>query len=89
MGVVGSACVKKIWGKKTARVFQRGIRRMNILMGTLHTALVAWSAIGEMPVPFYMFFATIEIAGTLSVDASLSSHEKRETGCGVATHQSC
>ena len=38
---------------------------MNILMGTLHTALVAWSAIGETPVPFHMFFATTEIGGDI------------------------
>lgn len=51
-----------------SRVLKYGANRWaNILVGALHTALVAWSAIGETPAPFYVFFATIEIACTLFI----------------------
>jgi len=45
----------------------RANRWANILVGVLHTALVAWSAIGQMLTSFYVFFATIEIACTLFI----------------------
>ena len=51
-----------------SRVLKYGVNRWaNILVGVLHTALVAWSAIGDTPEPFYIFFATIEIACTLFI----------------------
>ena len=51
-----------------SRVLKHGANRWaNILVGILHTALVAWSAIGDTPAPFYVFFATIEIACTLFI----------------------
>jgi hypothetical protein len=41
-------------------------RWVNIIAGVLHTASVAWSLLGGMPL-FYIFFATIEIACTLFI----------------------
>lgn len=51
-----------------SRVLKYGANRWaNILVGILHTALVAWSTIGDTPEPFYVFFAIIEIACTLFI----------------------
>ena len=45
----------------------RANRWANIISGIIHTALVTWSMTGEAPAPFYIFFATIEIACTLFI----------------------
>jgi TRAP-type C4-dicarboxylate transport system permease small subunit len=51
-----------------SRVLKYRVNRWaNILAGVLHTAAVAWSMIGETPAPYYIFFATIEIACTLFI----------------------
>jgi ABC-type Fe3+-siderophore transport system permease subunit len=51
-----------------SRILKYGANRWaNILAGALHTALVAWSASGGMPEPFYILFATIEITCTLFI----------------------
>lgn len=42
-------------------------RWFNIVVGVLHTALVFWSAVEDTPEPFYVFFATIEIATTVFI----------------------
>lgn len=48
-----------------SRVLNYRINRVaNMLAGVIHTALVAWSLWGEPPVPYYLFFAAIEIATT-------------------------
>src|SRR5512136_2441397 len=40
----------------------RANRWVNIISGLFHTAFVSWSLIGGPGNPFYLFFATIEIA---------------------------
>jgi hypothetical protein len=42
-------------------------RWANIIAGIFHTALVAWSLIGETPLLFMYFFASIEIVCTLFI----------------------
>ena len=51
-----------------SRVLKYGLNRWaNIIAGIIHTALVSWSLSGEAPLPFYIFFASIEIACTLFI----------------------
>jgi hypothetical protein len=51
-----------------SRVLKHGVNRWaNIVAGIIHTALVSWSLSGETPLPFYIFFASIEIACTLFI----------------------
>jgi hypothetical protein len=42
-------------------------RWANIIVAVLHTASVAWSLFGDTPKPFYVLFATVEIACTLFI----------------------
>jgi drug/metabolite transporter (DMT)-like permease len=51
-----------------SRVLKYGINRWaNIIAGIIHTALVSWTLFGEKPLPFYIMFASIEIACTLFI----------------------
>jgi hypothetical protein len=51
-----------------SRILKYGANRWtNIAAGVIHTALVSWSLFGETPLPFYIFFAAIEIACTLFI----------------------
>jgi hypothetical protein len=51
-----------------SRVLKYGVNRWaNIIAGVIHTALVSWSLSVQTPLPFYMFFASIEIACTLFI----------------------
>ena len=51
-----------------SRVLKYGVNRWaNIIAGIIHTALVSWTLFGETPLPFYIFFASIEIACTLFI----------------------
>ena len=51
-----------------SRVLKYGANRWaNIAAGVFHTAFVSWSLFGETPMPFYVFFATLEIACTLFI----------------------
>jgi hypothetical protein len=51
-----------------SRVLKYGVNRWaNIIAGIIHTALVSWTLFGETPFPFYIFFASIEIACTLFI----------------------
>jgi hypothetical protein len=51
-----------------ARILTYGVNRWeNIVVGVIHTALVAWSLSVTTPTLFYAFFATIEIACTLFI----------------------
>ena len=51
-----------------SRVLKYGVNRWaNIIAGIIHTALVSWSLFGQTPLPFYIFFASIEIACTLFI----------------------
>ena len=45
----------------------RANRWANIIIGIINTAVVAWTLSGETPAPFYIFFASIEIACTLFI----------------------
>ena len=61
-------------------------RWANIIVGVIHTALVAWSLTVATPTLFYAFFATIEIACTLFIiwyawtwRPSLSTQSVRES----------
>ena len=45
----------------------RANRWANIIIGIINTALVSWTLSGETPAPFYIFFASIEIACTLFI----------------------
>jgi hypothetical protein len=42
-------------------------RWASIIAGIFHTALVAWSLTGETPLPFSVFFSSIEIVCTLFI----------------------
>jgi hypothetical protein len=51
-----------------SRVLKRGANRWaNIAAGIFHTGLVTYSLFGEAPLPFYVFFAAVEIACTLFI----------------------
>jgi hypothetical protein len=51
-----------------SRVLRRGANRWaNIAAGIFHTGLVAYTFVGETPMPFYVFFAAVEIACTLLI----------------------
>jgi uncharacterized protein DUF6326 len=51
-----------------ARILTYRVNRWaNIVVGLMHTALVAWSLSVTTPTLFYAFFATIEIACTLFI----------------------
>jgi hypothetical protein len=52
-----------------SRLLKYGVNRWaNIIAGAIHTAAVALSALtGTPPAPYYVFFATIEIACTLVI----------------------
>jgi len=51
-----------------ARILKYGVNRwVNIVVGVIHTALVAWSLSVTTPTLFYAFFASIEIACTLFI----------------------
>ena len=51
-----------------SRVLRRGANRWaNIAAGVFHTGLVAWSLLGQPAAPFYVFFASVEIAWTLFI----------------------
>ena len=51
-----------------ARILTYGVNRWaNIVVGVIHTALVAWSLSVTTPTLFYAFFSTIEIACTLFI----------------------
>lgn len=45
----------------------RANRWANIIIGIINTAVVAWTLSGGAPPPFYIFFASIEIACTLFI----------------------
>ena len=51
-----------------SRFLKYGANRWaNMIAGIFHTALVAWSLTGETQPPFYVMFASIEIACTLFI----------------------
>lgn len=51
-----------------SRVLRYGANRWaNIILGIFHTAFVAWSMIGTTVLPYYAFFASIEMACTLFI----------------------
>ena len=51
-----------------SRVLKYGVNRWaNIIAGIIHTALVSWSLSVGTPLPFYIFFSSIEIACTLFI----------------------
>jgi hypothetical protein len=51
-----------------SRVLKRGANRWaNIAAGIFHTGLVIYSLFGQTPMPFYVFFAVVEIACTLLI----------------------
>jgi hypothetical protein len=51
-----------------SRVLKYGVNRWaNIIAGIIHTALVSYSLFGQTPLPFYIFFASIEIPCTLFI----------------------
>jgi len=51
-----------------SRFLKRGANRWaNIIAGIFHTALVAWSLTGDTPLPFSVFFSSIEIVCTLFI----------------------
>jgi hypothetical protein len=51
-----------------SRFLKYGANRwVNIIAGIFHTALVAWSLTGETPLPFSVFFSSIEIVCTLFI----------------------
>jgi hypothetical protein len=51
-----------------SRVLKYGANRWaSIIAGIIHTALVSWTLFGETPLPFYILFASIEIACTLFI----------------------
>jgi hypothetical protein len=51
-----------------SRVLKYGPNRWaSIIAGLFHTALVAWSLTGETPLPFSIFFSSIEIVCTLFI----------------------
>jgi hypothetical protein len=51
-----------------SRVLKRGANRgANIATGIFHTGLVTWTLFGQAPMPFYVFFAAVEIACTLFI----------------------
>jgi hypothetical protein len=51
-----------------SRLLKYGANRWaNIIAGIINTALVSWSLSSETPLPFYIFFASIEIACTLFI----------------------
>ena len=51
-----------------SRVLKYGANRWaNIAAGVFHTAFVTWSLFSGTPLPFYMFFAAVEIACTLFI----------------------
>jgi hypothetical protein len=51
-----------------SRVLKRQANRSaNIAAGIFHTGLVAYSLFGETPMPFYVFFAVVEMACTLLI----------------------
>jgi len=51
-----------------SRVLKYGLNRWaNIIAGVIHTALVGYSLSAQTPLPFYIFFASIEIACTLFI----------------------
>ena len=51
-----------------SRFLKYGANRWaNIIAGIFHTALVAWSLTGETPLPFSIFFSSIEIVCTLFI----------------------
>ena len=53
-----------------SRVLKRGANRWaNVAAGIFHTGLVAWSLLGEPTTPFYVFFASVEMAWTLFIVA--------------------
>ena len=45
----------------------RANRWTNIIVGIIHTALVSWSLSVQTQMPFYIFFASIEIACTVFI----------------------
>ncbi len=51
-----------------SRVLKYGANRWaNIAAGLFHTAFVSWSLMGEPQLPYYMFFAGVEILCTLFI----------------------
>jgi drug/metabolite transporter (DMT)-like permease len=51
-----------------SRILKYGANRWaNIIAGIILTALVSWTLFGEPPLPFYVFFASIEIVCTLFI----------------------
>jgi hypothetical protein len=51
-----------------SRVLKRGANRWaNIAAGIFNTGLVIFTFFGETPMPFYVFFAAVEIACTLFI----------------------
>jgi hypothetical protein len=51
-----------------SRLLKYGANRWaNMIAGIFHTALVAWTLIGAAQPPFYLMFASIEIACTLFI----------------------
>ncbi len=45
----------------------RANRWTNIIVGIIHTSLVSWSLSVQTQMPFYIFFASIEIACTVFI----------------------
>jgi hypothetical protein len=51
-----------------SRLLKYGANRwVNIIAGIFHTGLVAWSLTTEIPLPFSVFFSSIEIVCTLFI----------------------
>jgi hypothetical protein len=51
-----------------SRFLKYGANRwLNVIIGVVHTAAVAWSLSGDAPAPYYIMFASIEIACTLFI----------------------
>jgi hypothetical protein len=63
-----------------SRFLKYGFNRwLNVIIGTVHTALVAWSVIGTTQQPFNIMFVAIEIACTLFIIVYALTWRKPET----------
>lgn len=63
-----------------SRILNYGVNRwLNIIFGIFHTGFVAWSMLGSTPLPFYIFFAGIEMACTLFIAWYAWKWQKQDT----------
>lgn len=53
-----------------SRILNHGLNRwLNVIVGAIQAAFLGWSLFGEPPTPFYVFFASIEMASLLFIIA--------------------